>query len=143
MKYLYCYLGKFIEWETDKDRSLETYRYCDLTNVSRFSQRAYGYPFRPDISEVSLLSSIKDFRPGEMFLTDESLFNSYNHTTFNLSFSEYSDVLASLKVYRNMVFKGTGRFDKWKVSNDCVGVLDDYIIEKKRDLKIDLVLDFL
>jgi hypothetical protein len=143
MKYLYCYLGKFIEWETDKDRSLETYRYCDLTNVSRFSQRDYVI----DISEVSLLSPIEDFRPGEMFLTDESLFNSYNHTTFNLSFSEYSDVLASLKVYRDMVFKDTGRyigrFDKWQVSNDCVGVLDDYIIEKKRDLKIDLVLDFL
>jgi hypothetical protein len=142
MKYLYCYLGKFIEWKTDKDRSLETYRYCDLTNVSRFSQRDYVIP---DISEVSLLSPIEDFRPGEMFLTDESLFNSYNHTTFNLSFSEYSDVLTSLKVYRDMVFKGTGPITpkKWQVSNDCVGVLGDYIIEKTRDLKIDLVLDFL
>ena len=138
MKYLYCYLGKFIEWETDKDRSLETYRYCDLTNVSRFSQRDYVIP---DISEVSLLSPIKDFRPGEMFLTDESLFNSYNHTTFNLSFSEYSDVLTSLKVYRDMVFKSTGTFDKYQTSKECLKVLDEYVKEKTRDLKIDLILD--
>ena len=134
MKYLYCYLGKFIEWESDKDRSLETYRYCDLTNLVKNIPRV-------KISEVSLLSPIGDFRPGEMFWTSESLFNSYSHTTYNLDFSEYDTILTGLKVYRDMVFKSTGRFDKWQTSNDCVKVLEDYVKEKSRDLKIDLILD--
>ena len=132
MKYLYCYLGKYIEWETLKDRSLETYRYCDLTNLVRNIPRV-------KISEVNFISPIGDFRPGEMFWVDD--IGSDGRETFSLNFSEYGNILTGLKVYSDMVFKSTGRFDKWQISNDCVKVLEEYIREKTRDLRIDLILD--
>ena len=132
MKYLYCYLGKYIEWETDKDRSLETHRYCELTSLVRNVPSV-------KISEVNFLSPIEDFRPGEMFWTDDN--KSSTTQTFSLDFGEYGHILKGLKVYSDSIFKSTGRYDRWQISNDCVKVLELYIKEKTRDLKIDLILD--
>ena len=30
MKFTYCYLGEFIDWEVDKDRELRSYKYCNI-----------------------------------------------------------------------------------------------------------------
>lgn len=141
MKFTYCYLGECIDWETDKDRELRSYKYCDISNIDNGK-----------ISEVSFLEKVGDYQIGEIFQTDISLYSAIRpYKTIQVGIDDLREYWNDLRCYcedyspQNTYSKTTApwsvRYSDWLLGLNCYESLTGYLKIKVRDEIIGYLLD--
>jgi len=134
MKFTYCYLGEFIDWEVDKDRELRSYKYCDISNIDIGK-----------ISEVSFLEKVGDFQIGEIFQTDIGLYSAIRpYNTIQVGIDDLRKYWNALRCYcedyspQNTYSK---TYSDWLLGFNCYESLTGYLKIKVRDEIIGHLLD--